>query len=432
MKMVTTYITVLMMLTTGLGCKKEPVVPNPPLPVDTPTYQTKLDIKWIHWYTPDSAGAYYLDPVFIGDYVAFCTRRLANEKKGNLGFAIFHKSAGFRHPIWDQYYPDLVEGSSSDIPDWQLCGASGELAVLTTRNRLYAWDLNTGQIRWKHNHAPNYGLHRHSSIGSFPYHTYYNGSETWSKVARFNPNTGIKEDLVTISILDNFKANIFPVESWINPLTSDTILLFVTGGWNFTIGRGRVDAYAFNQTTRTMMWHAYDICPNGNAAIYAPVVAGNKVVFQGLNSIHCFDIPSGTLLWEHSYDPWTRGFSNARNIYREGKVFVRDANSVLAYDITTGTLLWETTNKMNLEMGGTPDLYQGKLYFTASDDTHPYYALTLFCVDVNTGAVIWKDPGPNKNGGLTFGVIIDQSTGYLYATDAFRMMCIDLNNTPKP
>jgi len=432
MKMLTTILAAIFLLITGIGCKKEPIIPNPPLPVDTPTYQTKLDIKWIHWFSNDTMGAWYHDPYFFGDYVAFCTD-LPSGSNGRLGFGVFHKISGDRHPVWDQYYPDLVEGTSSTINHWKLCGTNGDLAVITNKNRLFAWDLNTGQMKWKHNHSPNHGVSASLSvIGSFPYHTYYNGSETWSKVARFNPNTGIKEDLVTISILDNFKANIFPVESWINPSTSDTILLFVTGGWNFTIGRGRVDAYAFNQTTRTMMWHAYDICPNGNAAIYAPVVADNKVVFQGLNSIHCFDIPSGTLLWEHNYDPWTRGFSNSRNIFRDGKVFVRDGKSVLAYDINTGAMVWETTNKMNLQMGGAIDVYKGRVYFTATDDTHPYYAKTLFCVDANTGAVIWKDPGPNKNGGLTFGIIIDQGTGYLYVTDAFRMMCIDLNNTPKP
>lgn len=430
MKMITTCIAALMLLFTGVGCKKEPIDNKPPLPVDTP-YNTKLDIKWLKWYSTDSMGSWYDDPYFYTDYVIFCTD-MPSGNNARLGFGVFHKTTGERHPVWDQYYPDLVEGTSSDIPDWKLCGINGEIAVLTTRNRLFAWDLNTGQLKWKHYHYPYFGLHKLSSIFGVPYHTYSNGSETWSKIARFNPNTGTKEDLVTIPIIDNFEARIYPVESWINPSTGDTILLFVTGGWNSPLTKGRVDAYAFNQTTNAMMWHAYDICPSGNAAIFAPVVTGNKVVIQGGQSVHCFDLTSGSLLWEHNYDPWSRGFSNARNIYRDGKVFVRDGKSVLAYDINTGALAWETTNKMNLQMGGAMDVYNGRLYFTASDETLPDHIKSLFCVDTNTGSVIWKDPGPNKYGGLTFGIIIDQSTGYLYATDAFRMMCIDLNNTPKP
>jgi outer membrane protein assembly factor BamB len=431
MKTMTTSFIALLFLITSLGCKKEPVTPVIPIPVDTNTYQTKLDIKWIQWYDTDTVGAYMLDPMFFGDYVAFCTRSLVNESKGSLGFAIFNRITGERHPVWDHYFPDLVAGTSDDIPDWRLCGQNGDIAVLTTRNRLFAWDLSTGQMLWQHHHAPYFGLHKLSSVGSVPYHSYYHGTnKIWNKLARFNPVTGTKEDLVEIPKLDNVETRIMPVSYWVSPANGDTMLLFVTNGINFSLSRDRVDAYAFNQTTRTMLWQEYDICQNRHAAIYPPLVVGDKVVFQGASSIHCFDIPSGTLLWEHLYDRWAKGFME--NLYGDGKVFVRNGTSVLAYDLQTGALLWETSNRMNLQMRGAMGFYQGKVYFTATDDLHPGYAKSLFCVDANTGSVIWKDPGPSKNGGLTFGIIIDQSTGYLYATDAYRMMCIDLNNTPKP
>jgi outer membrane protein assembly factor BamB len=427
MKM-TTVLLSLLLFVFHAGCKKDPVIKDPPKPIDTTGYQTRLDIKWIQWYTADSVGSYYLDPYFTGDYVAFCTRSLLD--KGQLGFAIFHAQTGDWHPVWKNLHPDIIEGTSDDIPDWRICGPNRDIAVLTTRNRLFAWNLSDGQQLWKHHHSPNFGLSKLSQVGGVPYHTYYPGNYAWSRLVRFNPETGTKEDLVTIPWKNNYEVVMYPPSEWVSPV-NDTILLFAVNGINYPLNKGSLDIYAFNLTTRTIEWEVPDIAPNGYGAIRPPLVIGNKVVFQGTSSIHCFDISSGALLWEKSYLNPLRSFTCSRNFHADGRIFCRSTESILAFDLQTGTELWETSIKINNLEGGSIDYYQGNLFFTASDRTHPNYARSLFCIEAGTGKLIWKDPGPNEHGGMAFGIIIDQSTGYLYATDAYRMMCIDLNTTPK-
>jgi outer membrane protein assembly factor BamB len=168
----------------------------------------------------------------------------------------------------------------------------------------------------------------------------------------------------------------------------------------------------------------------GNAKSFTPIVVNNKVVFQCLRSIHCYEITSGKLLWE--YITGVEGFASSVNKYAEGKVFVRGTEKLFAFDLNSGVLLWETPNHYGVELAGCMDYYKGRLYFTGIDMKDVYNSTMLFCLDGSTGELIWKDGGVNRTGMMADGVIIDQSTGYLYATDAYRIMCIDLNNSPKP
>ena len=78
--------------------------------------------------------------------------------------------------------------------------------------------------------------------------------------------------------------------------------------------------------------------------------------------------------------------------------------------------------------------YQGNLYFTGIDQIDiMHYPTMVFCLNATDGSLVWKGNriadgvAPNN---FADGIIIDQTTGYLYANDAKNIVCIDLNNTP--
>lgn len=174
------------------ACKEEPDIQPP-----DKEYDSRLDIKWIKWFTQDSAGAYFLDPMFYGDYVVFCTDMPVGDN-GRLGLGVFHKTTGERHYAWNEPFPDLTQGLSSDIPGWTLCGSEGEIAILSAQNHLFGWDLKSGSLLWQHHTAPYYGSTNVTQIFSKPYHTSEPGSSIWSKITRFDAYSGAKEDLVTV------------------------------------------------------------------------------------------------------------------------------------------------------------------------------------------------------------------------------------------
>jgi outer membrane protein assembly factor BamB len=140
------------------------------------------------------------------------------------------------------------------------------------------------------------------------------------------------------------------------------------------------------------------------------------------------------MLWGHDYNFGEFGFSQVPFLYADGKIYVKsDSFEVIAYDLYTGTILWKTYPHYGIHDGGSIDIYKGKLYLTGIDiASADYQRAMLFCLNASTGELLWKDPGVSQYGGLKNGIVIDQSTGYLYCTDSYRIFCIDVNNSPKP
>ena len=405
------------------ACKEEPDI-QPPVK----EYDSRLDIKWIKWFTEDSAGAYFLDPQFYGDYVVFGTTMPVGDN-GKEGLGVFNKLTGKKHPNWDEYYPDLTPTSSNDLLDLKTCGQWNQIAVMTNMLSIESWDLSTGTHLWSDVYNPDHGQYPMAVYHGIPYVPYESASRKWGKIDRYDPLTGAKENLVHIPWEQDYSITMHAPALWINR-KKDTIMLFATSSINYLNLQGRANVYAYNITADTFLWRNNNIDSTGNAESEPPIVVGDRVIFRCISTMHCYDIPSGKLLWVYDFDNKIKSH-NFKPLYADGKIFTRSTEIVWAVDLITGQKVWSTDIRLNNLEGGSMAYYKGKLYFTASDDTDPNYARSLFCLDGATGNLIWKDKGPNKYGGMAFGVIVDPATGYLYATDAFRMMCIDLNNTLK-
>ena len=419
-----TVVLILLELITYASCKKDPDTVIKPKP-DTP-YQSILDVKWHRFFSSDTAAAYFLDPLLYNNYVVFCTRTIVG-KKGKIGFIVLNKQSGQRHPAWNKDPDGII--SDVDIFDFMLCGKNQNIACVTNRKSLFGFNLENGVKVWQHDYYPYAAIYKFTTLYDKPIHSFGPAQKKWFKLAVFNPKTGSKRVILTLNMIDNYESSILPPSSWISP-NNDTILFFLTSGVNFNILDGRVDAYAYNLSADTFLWKVSDIDNNGNASFYSPIIVQNKVIFQCNSSIHCFDILSGQMLWEHEFTD--QSFTSVPNLYAEGKVFARShSDQLLAFDVNSGQILWKTGAYYGLNTGGSMGYYKGKLYFTGIDMRNSNVPNLLFCLSASTGELLWKDCAPEESG-LKDGIVIDQSTGYLYATDSYRIMCIDLNNTPKP
>ena len=165
-------------------------------------------------------------------------------------------------------------------------------------------------------------------------------------------------------------------------------------------------------------------------AFYAGVVEyitnEQNVIIMGLSSIHCFKIATGELLWQHEMFQ-VDDFGQTPPLYSNGKIYLRGGyGHIYCYDAATGAELWS-----NKTLGAIPaphgrmDIYDGCLYFTGWRGSG---AIGLYCVSAHTGQLKWFDTGPN--GRISFGVIADQKTGYLYCHSGIFVMCVDLRKTP--
>jgi outer membrane protein assembly factor BamB len=241
--------------------------------------------------------------------------------------------------------------------------------------------------------------------------------------------------LVTISILElkngAFQLVISIFDSFIGweAPWGDSILVFQNRQWNFAASDGKIDIYAYNLCADTVLWVLEDLTEDGNSSIQRPCIYEDKLLFQGMRSQHCINLLSGELIWEHEYE--SGGFSSVPGLCADGKYFVRDGDDIFCYNIESGLLLWEINNTYQLQTEGSMGYYQGKLYFTGLIGYN--YIPHIFCLNSTDGSLVWKG-NLVSDGALVQnwkdGIIIDQNTGFLYATDTKGIVCIDLNTTP--
>ena len=406
------------------GCDKEPI-PPPITPVKPITTNTNLEIVWHVPFYSDSFPDFFWDPVFSNDYVIF-TNTYDMKQGHERGVGVYHKATGKRHPAWQRDPGGIIDDVES-LRDCQIGGVNENTVYLSTANSLYAYDIHTGNRLWRYKHSPYYGSLLVSVFGKDVLHNYGPGalSKSWYKIAKFDNASGNKTNIVQLFIENNYKF-LIETPAWTTNKENDTLLLFLTSGWNFDKVDGKVNAYCYNMTKQEMVWEKKGFTNDKDATKYAPlVIENNKVIFQSLRAIHCMDIASGELVWQHEY--LDNGTSATRLLYYNDKLFFRmQSGDIYCYEPQTGQIVWSNTSIEAFPApDGRMDAYKDKLYLTA----YPAGGVYLYCLSISTGELLWKDKGPAEV--IQGGVIIDQKTGYLYCHSDWSVMCIDLNKSPK-
>ncbi len=407
------------------GCEKVPVSP-PITPIEPTTTKTNLEVVWHVLFYSDSFPDFFWDPVFSNDYVIFAN--VYDMEQGHeRGLGVYHKATGKRHTAWQKDPGGIIDNVES-LTDCKVGGDNENTIYLSTCISLYAYDINTGNRLWRHNHSPYYGSLLVSVFGKDVLHNYGLGalSKSWHRIAKFDNASGSKTDIVQLSIENNYQFSI-KSPTWTINENNDTLLLFLTGGWNFEKNDGKVNAYCYNITKQEMIWEKKGFTNDKDAAKYTPIIIeNNKVIFLSMRAIHCMDIASGELVWQHEYMP--SAISSTPLLYYNNKILLKTGGGeIYCHDAQSGQVLWSNVSIQAYPAPfGRMDAYQDKLYLTGlSNDAHVY----LYCVSINTGELLWQDKGPA--GEIQGGLIIDQQTGYLYCNSDWSIMCIDLNKSPK-
>jgi len=426
MKKVAIIVLCFQFLVMAGSCQK----PVPPKPNTETVDNTKLSIVWSKNFYLDSVSAYFLDPIFAGNYIVYASE---GDDKREANIRVFNKLTGEPHSAW-QHTNGLID--RADI-DGCVVGGNNQNTVFTTNQlELYAFDIQTGQRLWKKAISSlctnGYGTPNISTMGRFVLQNYGPGalSKSWYRISAFDPLTGQERIITQLNIRDNFEFDISP-PAWTINAVGDTLLLFATGGVNFSTNGRLIDAYCYNVTQRKIEWHQKDLTPDGisSGTDCTPIITeNNTVIFQGFSSIHCFNISTGEQLW-HYDKSWQEGYSSLYPfLYYKGKLLVRGGSGILyCYDAQTGNLLWQNSAIQAIPCPqGRMDAYNDKWYFTAWRGSQTG---VLYCVSIATGEIEWSEV--RERGKIVFGVLIDQQTGYLYCSTAWSIMCVDLNKTPK-
>ncbi|MDR2010763.1 MAG: PQQ-like beta-propeller repeat protein [Bacteroidales bacterium] len=409
---------------TNTACDKKPVSSERP----PSTYETKLEVVWTRDFHSDKKGELFLDPIFWNDYVIISSSHGSAPGKQR-GIRVMNKLNGEDHPVW-AHEPGGIVDQGHFMECIHIGGYDNSILFTGDEPYLYAVNLNTGQRLWKLTHSPNEGIHKFSMLGNMPLQVYSAPSgglsSSWCRIAKCNLETGEKTDLVETWIEDNYEFLLTPPAWTINNI-GDTLIMFLSGSWNFELVRGKMIAYCYNITQKKREWEKRDFANHGDAGFLMPIIINNnRVIFQTISSLHCFDITTGELIWQYNPAP-IEGYSDTPMLYRDGKIYIRcTSGKVTCLNAQTGAVIWKTGEDYIPAPDGRMDIYDGKLYLAAWGDNVEFY---LYCLSAENGDFIWQDKGPF--GKIVEGVIIDQNTGYLYCTNGRTIMCIDLTKSPK-
>jgi len=382
---------------------------------------TRLHVVWSKpIFEEDAYFPEFLPPIITGRYVAAIGRQSYSVAESRNRMFVFDKATGEKHPAW-------VEGMSDDLGYWVLdfmMGDNKDILFYTTSQALHAYSINSGQCLWTSVYEDRYS----PTFNGYPlifgsdvivsYCNYAVSSTYYLNLYRCT--TGQKTNLFS------FDNEILRTMQWAMNEHNDTLFFFADAKRNVC---------CYNFTNDSIIWKYGS--PNteySDFTSFQPIVVENKyVVFQNKYHLICVDFSTGKPIWEAR-----AGIMEDNPIlYYEGKIIVRpDFGNVTCYDIRTGNLLW--TSDLNVGSTNMPSppsgmvkmaAYKGNLYLLTMRDgmySNPVY---LHCLSLATGAVNWYDQGPDKN--IYRGLTIDQETGYLYCYSRTKILCVDLNKTPK-
>lgn len=390
------------------------------------TSEDTLSVVWFRPFYADSAQSYFMsNPYLISNYALFCTF-LPIEDGNKNGFQVYDKSTGKKHSNWN-VEPEFTFEKLQRASDWFVVGENYNLVIVTDGLSIACFDIMLGLERW--NHRINNLNYRFGVFGDAVYAT--TDTETKAEIIKINLESGQQNIIFTKYTENGYEQSFESILGWVSP-SGDSVLVFQARQHNFSLFKGKVDVLAYNMSSDSLLWTVEDITFDGNSSVKKSSIANNKLYFQGMQSQHCIDLLTGEVVWTVNYISQNVGFFEADNLYVDGKLFARSQESIFAYDANSGNEIWRIDDLYGSE-SGKMDFYKGNLYFTAVDyKSDIWYQRKIICLNANTGELVWKSAV--MQGDYTFswfkeGVVIDQSTGYLYTNDSKNIVCVDLDKT---
>jgi outer membrane protein assembly factor BamB len=138
--------------------------------------------------------------------------------------------------------------------------------------------------------------------------------------------------------------------------------------------------------------------------------------FFGIETIFCYDIATGLLVWKKKFDYPAQVYSKYALLV-DGVLYVNPSNQKLLYalDPPTGNILWQT----NINGSGEGEIhhYNGKIYLNSS--------FRFVCVEAATGKLLWQTYNPVRKANYQ-EFSIDPVTGILYGHDFYFASAVQL------
>ena len=208
----------------------------------------------------------------------------------------------------------------------------------------------------------------------------------------------------------------------------DGKIVFQAGGWLIRVDE--TDGRVITKYPLTGYGYQYD---NG------------KMFFaDGLSQMVCYDYAKGKGVWY--YDPFFLsdirkypdmydlsgefvGYGDGKVIYDTGTLGMKKIGRLLCLDGTSGKVVWDFAMGDGQMPASDPVFYNGMLYFITalpfygSLDYKPTLTTRLYCMDIDTGKVLWKK---DYKTGVTYFPILKISGDVAYFSTLYDFYAVKL------
>lgn len=234
---------------------------------------------------------------------------------------------------------------------------------------------------------------------------------------------------ITQQEMDGIEPSTDSYNLWIHPGTGDEILLLQH---RTAFPRKRIDLVAYNMTADTMYWWHKDIEPDGNSNIGQIAIVDGKALFQGSQTLHCYDIESGNFEWKIQYNgspnrSYMSAFANIVDMKNGNIIATVKERSQQGFDDKYITQIIDLNNgnivkELDIHTGYINRVYLNGYLFGSGKER---------IVDPNSGNVLWNEVDNNNLG--VYDILIDEERKIYFGIyggivqDDARLMAWDIS-----
>jgi len=405
------YLFFIFGIITLFSCKKD----NPSTiqsPSSPPSITDSNELKPV-WQTSSEIPRLVanIDPVIFGDKVIYSWTSTDIENYPHSLLVAYDKATGQK--IWE--WSDFLE-EVEYFGGWDLVYQYQDYLVLATSGyNTYCINLNTGQTHWSKSFET--GVMSISGIEGLAFYVEYLDYTKKCRIHRLDVETENTEVLLEYTTVDTYQ----PVFSTPTPFVNsdgEIILIFNDGTYSPEEQNTRNYLTFYNLTRDSIEYHE----SLENSAVNDRVIINEGKVYIGGENTFCFDIETYEKIWESSIPENSAVISGWSGILFSGdKMFIGTGGSMpILYCLNknTGDVIWQKTGY------NTPSylrLYSDHIYLTNSG--------LLQVVDIHTGETLVRLVSPdyqqNDNAFFSDGISIDPETGRIYTGNYISALCYE-------
>lgn len=392
------YWVIVFVLTTNSSCKDDEV---PTVPPNITPFTPKSAVIW---KTEKDYGLASNNFVY--------ENLLIQGTVSTKGFTVMALTVDSGKIVWENFdYKSDLGGYPTGVGNSTVCE---NYLILSSPVNLMVIDLSNGSTVWKS--ILNKGLDNICVFDGWIYKSDYRGSEGKSTLHRYKLETGVHEEVFSISFFEQGDELFFPKlrmpVKWVSPDGDDLLVMHNRSFGHGTNGLPRMDILAYNLTADSLEWYRKGV--DAESSVSRPAIDGQKVYFYGLWHAYCIDAATGNTIWKYYVGESVGGDFNTANILIvDDKLIVKQENDrMTAVDKETGEKIWYNPNTLPM-----PHLLR------EHNDTIWMASGDVLAVDANTGEELirWS----LESGSWIFPVLPHPTNGKIYTTDGSFIYCLD-------